>query len=144
MVGTCSDHWSLLQQVVYVLATELPMVNSCHLLGAEPLLIKRYLLGCMRSRFPSMWHPDEFSLQPNILFLCDYFQHALCPLSRLGTEVIKMSISFRSCTCTLRNTAEYPRRLDSLFVFSRPDHFDTAASTSGFRTFLQKSCSHFC
>lgn len=40
MGGTYNDHWSLLQQVVYVLATELPMVNSCQLLSAGPLLIK--------------------------------------------------------------------------------------------------------
>jgi hypothetical protein len=40
MGGNYSNHCSLLQQVVYVLATELPMVNSCQLLGDGPLLIK--------------------------------------------------------------------------------------------------------
>jgi hypothetical protein len=39
MGGTYSNHWSLLQQVVYVLAAELPMVNSCQLLGAGPLRV---------------------------------------------------------------------------------------------------------
>ena len=40
MGGTYSNHWSFLQQVVYVLATELLMVNRFQLLGAGPLLIK--------------------------------------------------------------------------------------------------------
>ena len=91
----------------------------------------------MWSRFRSMWHPDEFSPQPNILFLSDYFQHALCPLSSLGTEVIKMSVSFLSYTCTLRNTTEYPRRLDSLLYLLASGSFRYSRFDIRFQTFLQ-------